>query len=181
MPGSTRSSSLRKSWPGRVNPSHLQPGTRPSGRRRMIASKPISEAQRPRAITVVAGFLFLAAAISLLTGVSLLFPDPRWNNLWDLNQAANAAFRRMGAMPGILLPALGVVAGSAGIGMIRGKQWACWIAVSLFAINGLGDAFSLMVTRNLAKGGFRRSDCGRLLILAVPASGAAVFRPARSQ
>lgn len=81
-----------------------------------------------------------------------MFPDPRWNNLWDLNQAANAAFVRLGAMPGILLLALGVVAGSAGIGMIRGKQWAWWIAVSLFAIHGLGDAFSLMVTRNLAKG-----------------------------
>jgi hypothetical protein len=129
----------------------------------------------------VAGILFLAAAISLLTGVSLLFPDPRWNNLWNLNQAANAAFVRLGAMPGIVLLALGVVAGSAGIGMIREKQWAWWIAVSLFAIHGLGDAFSLMVTRNLAKGVSGVLIAGAFLFWLSQPAVRRYFRPARSQ
>jgi hypothetical protein len=55
-------------------------------------------------------------------------------------------------MAGILLLALSGIAASTALGLIRRKSWAWWIAVFLFAINGLGDAVSILVTRDLIRG-----------------------------
>ena len=109
--------------------------------------------RRPGPVVVVAAFLFLAATIALLTGVALLFPNPIWRMLWDLNRPAYVAFEKAGRISGTLLLALGVATGFAGRSLIECKKWAWWFAISLFAINGLGDLVTLFLTRNLLKGG----------------------------
>jgi hypothetical protein len=109
--------------------------------------------RRPGPVVVVTTFIFFAAAVALLTGVSLLFPNPIWSRLWDLNRPAYIAFERFGRTAGIPLLALGVVTGIAGTCLIKGKKWAWWFAISLFAINGLGDLVALLLTRDLVKGG----------------------------
>ena len=107
---------------------------------------------RPKAVIVVSSFLFLATAISLLTGTALVFPGPRWNSLWDLNRTAYIAFAKLGILAGILLLVLGVVTASAATGLLLRRRWAWWIATSIFAINGLGDALTLVMKRDLTKG-----------------------------
>jgi hypothetical protein len=52
---------------------------------------------------VVAIFLFVAAVVALVTAASLLFPNPFWNRMWDLNRPAYLVFERLGRLPGVLL------------------------------------------------------------------------------
>ncbi len=107
---------------------------------------------RPATVTVVAVFLFLAAAVAVVTGFSLLFPSPFWNRLWDLNRPAYEAFVKLKTVSGALLAALGVGSGFAGAGLLRRRRSAWWFAVVLFTINGLGDLVALFFTRDLIRG-----------------------------
>jgi hypothetical protein len=109
----------------------------------------------PVAVRTVAIFSFLATAISFLTGSSLLFPQVAWHRLWEWNRPAYefVAEAHLQTMAGVLLLALGIVAAMAGWGLLRGKQWAWWIAVAVFAANGLGDLLTIVVQRDWVKGG----------------------------
>lgn len=109
--------------------------------------------RRPRTVAVVATFLFFSAAFALVTAVSLLFPDPLWNRMWDLNRPAYMAFETLGKIPGVLLLALGITAGLAGAGLLRRKKWAWWIALAIFTISGLRDVVTLVLARDLVRGG----------------------------
>jgi hypothetical protein len=101
---------------------------------------------RPKAVTVVAAFLFIATAIALVVGESLLFPNRLLDRLWELNKPAAAAFRSMGRIAGVPLVLLGVGTFAAALGLLRRRRWAWWFAVILFAINGIGDLVSLVAT-----------------------------------
>jgi hypothetical protein len=107
----------------------------------------------PKTVPIVAAFLFLATAIALLVSVSLLFPNPLLDRLWELNKPGAAAFRAMGRISGVLLLALGIGTAAAGRGLLRGRRWAWWLAVALFAINGCGDVAGLVVTRDWLRSG----------------------------
>jgi hypothetical protein len=101
---------------------------------------------RPKAVSVVAAFLFFAAAIAFVVGESLLFPNPLLDRLWELNKPAAAVFRSWGRIAGVPLLLLGVGTFAAGVGLVRGKVWAWWFAVILFVVDGIGDVVSLIVT-----------------------------------
>ena len=111
----------------------------------------IGMTRRPKTIPIVAAFLFLATAIAVLTGTSLLFPNPLLDRLWELNQPAAAGFRALGRVAGVLLLGLGVGTAAAAIGLLQCKKWAWWFAMILFAINGCGDVVSLYVTGDLVR------------------------------
>ena len=78
---------------------------------------------------------------------SILEPDV------DLNKPAYLAFEKLGKMPGVLMLALGITTGLAGAGLLRRKKWAWWIASAIFAINGLADVVTLLLTQNVMRGG----------------------------
>jgi hypothetical protein len=109
----------------------------------------------PAPVRTVAIVLFLATMMAFLTGSSLLFPNLGWHRLWELNRPAYAFLsqNRLQSIAGALLLALGIVTATAGAGLLRGKRWAWWIAVGVFAINGLGDLLTLVVRRDMVKGG----------------------------
>jgi hypothetical protein len=109
----------------------------------------------PVAVRTIAAVLFLACAISFLTGTSLLFPQVGWHRLWELNRPAYAFLSRGDLEPiaGMLLLALGMVTAIAAWGLLRGRRWAWWIAVSVFAVNGLGDLVTLAVRGDVVRGG----------------------------
>jgi hypothetical protein len=111
-----------------------------------------TNAPRSTTLTIVAVFLLLAAIIAFVTGISLLFPNPVWNSLWDLNRPAYIAFERFGRLSAILLLVVCAAAGAAAAGLLRRRRWAWRIAVAIFAINGLGDLASLLLMRDLLKG-----------------------------
>jgi len=123
---------------------------------------------RPRTVAIVAAFLFAATAIAIVVSVSLLFPGPLLDRLWQLNRPAQAVFRAMGRLSGILLLALAAATFPCALALLRGRKWAWWFAAALFAIDAAGDAVSLVVT-----GDWLRSASGLLV------SGAFLYSLAR--
>lgn len=110
--------------------------------------------RRPEIATpVVATFLLLASVVAFVTGWSLLFPNPRWNAMWDLNRSAYITFEKTGRASGALLMTLALATACAGVGLFRRKRWAWWIAITLFLMNGLGDIIALMAKRDLIRSG----------------------------
>jgi hypothetical protein len=97
---------------------------------------------------IVAGFLFVAAALAAVVGTSLLFPSRVLERLWEINPAAAPAFHAYGRISGLLLLALGLATFTAARSLLYGKRWAWWFAVALFAVNGLGDVVSFLATRD---------------------------------
>ena len=118
-------------------------------------------AARPRAVTVVSVFLFIATGIAFVVGVSSLFPTPVMDWLWKVNRPAEGAFRAMGRGSGVLLLLLGFGTFAAAKGLLQRKRWAWWFAVVLFGVNGIGDVVSFIVTGN-----WLRSASGVLIALA---------------
>jgi lysylphosphatidylglycerol synthetase-like protein (DUF2156 family) len=110
--------------------------------------------QRPKAVPIVAAFLFVAAAIAAVVGTSLIFPNRFLERLWELNRPASAVFHAVGRLAGVLLLALGVGTATAATGLLRRRKWAWWFAVLLFVIDGCGDVVALFITGDLFKGAF---------------------------
>jgi lysylphosphatidylglycerol synthetase-like protein (DUF2156 family) len=106
---------------------------------------------RPKAIPVVAAFLFAATAIAAIVGVSLLFPNALLDQLWELNRPGEALFRALGRISGVFLLALGAGMCAAGVGLLRRKTWAWWFAIVLFTLECGGNVVSFFVTGDAAK------------------------------
>ncbi len=98
-------------------------------------------------MSIVAAFLFAATAIAAVVGASLLFPGTIMDQIWELNRPAYAAFHVLGKASGALMLLLGIATAFAGTGLLRRAKWAWWIAIILFAVNGLGDAVTLLTSR----------------------------------
>jgi len=110
-------------------------------------------AERPKAVVIVAAFLFAATLIATFVGFSLLVPNPLMDRMWTLNPAAESTFRAWDGWAGVFLIALGIATLAAAIGLLKRKKWAWWFAIALFAINGAGDVFGFFVTRDLLRSG----------------------------
>src|SRR5271170_1370196 len=108
---------------------------------------------RPRAVLAIAATLSLATVVATVTGLSLLFPGPVWERMWALNRPAYVAFARFGMLSGATLLGLAAVAGATAMGLLRRRRWAWLAAISLFAVNGLGDVITLVSTHDLARSG----------------------------
>jgi hypothetical protein len=59
---------------------------------------------------------------------------------------------------------LAVGTAGAAVGLLRGRKWAWWFAVVLFAINGCGDLVSLFWTKEMLKSGSGVLIAGAFLI-----------------
>ncbi|HEY1335940.1 MAG TPA: hypothetical protein VGF59_00455 [Bryobacteraceae bacterium] len=101
---------------------------------------------RPGAVTVVAAFLFFATAMAAIVGLSLWFPNRLMDEMWKLNEPAAPLFQRAPRIFGSLLLLLSAGTAAAAIGLLRGRKWAWWFAVLLFALNGCGDLVSFILT-----------------------------------
>jgi hypothetical protein len=101
--------------------------------------------RRPLFVSVVAAFLFLAAVIAAMVGISLLHPNRLLEWLWQLNPRGAALFRSVGPMSGVFLLALGCGTLAAGFAFLRGHCWAWRFAVALFAVNATGDVVSYLL------------------------------------
>lgn len=87
--------------------------------------------------------LLMAAAVD----AALLFPGTTADRLWSLNPAAEPWFNAHRALGMTLVLIAGATAGLAGVGLWRGRRWGWWLAVVVFAVNGLGDAGRLLTGR----------------------------------
>src|SRR5512146_1682448 len=103
-------------------------------------------ARRPVAVVVIAYFLFLAMAIAMFVGGSILFPNALMDRMWEWNKPGRALFRTIGKPAGAFLLALAVGTCAAGVGLLKRQRWAWWFAVVLFVVDASGDAISVLVT-----------------------------------
>lgn len=94
---------------------------------------------RPKAVSIVSVFLFLATGIAVIVASSLLFPNQLTDYLWKLNEPAEATFRSIGRVSGVPLLLLAVGTFSAAKGLLGRKVWAWWFAF----------VFSLLMYRRL--------------------------------
>jgi hypothetical protein len=108
---------------------------------------------KPISVAFVAAFLWIAAAISLVVGVALLVPGTLLDRMWVYNPPAHTAFQAVGKPLGAGFLMLGLVAGTTAWGIAHGRRWAWWLAILIFVINGIGDMFGLLATRDLLKSG----------------------------
>ncbi len=112
----------------------------------------IRDHQRSAGLTVVTIFLVFATMMAAFIGTLLLFPGKVIESLWRFNPEARAAFQSMGRLSSLLLFAVGTIAGSATVGILKRRKWGWWLAVLLFSVNALGDLVSLVVMGRILQG-----------------------------
>jgi hypothetical protein len=108
---------------------------------------------KPIPVALVAAFLWIAMLVSLVVGVALLFPGTFLDRIWVYNRPAHAAFQTIGKTSGVGFLVLGLVVGAAAGGLSCGRRWAWWLAILIFALNGIGDLVGLLATRDLLRSG----------------------------
>ena len=100
---------------------------------------------RPIGITALSLFFLFGAGASFVSFISLLFPGSFLEPIWRLNPHARAGLGGMGVWAVILMGAVCVGCALAAVGLWRGARWGCWLAVSLLAINLLGDILNVFL------------------------------------
>jgi hypothetical protein len=119
---------------------------------------------RPRTVAIVACFLFAASAIAAVVGTAILFPGPLLDRMWEWNRPGAEVFRKVGTISGVFLWALSVGVFAAARGLLRGRKWAWWFAIALFAVDGMGDLVSFAVTHDALRTVFGVTVSGAFLI-----------------
>lgn len=134
---------------------------------------------RPLSISVIASFLLVATLIAAVVGTSLLFPGTFLDRIWELNKKAYAGFQALGRPSGLLLLLVGACTAYAGRGLLKGQNGARWVAIVLFAVNGLGDVVSLLRTAERFKSAAGALIAATFLICLLRPSVSAFFRSQR--
>jgi uncharacterized membrane protein (DUF2068 family) len=121
---------------------------------------------RPKTVSIIAAFLFVATVIACVVGLSLLFPNRLLDSLWKLNPAGAIFFRSIGPVSGVFLLALGSAMFCAARGLLRGRRWAWWFAAVLFTVETCSNFVTYFVVHDALRSitGFVIS-CGFLCFL----------------
>jgi hypothetical protein len=109
--------------------------------------------RKPVCVTVVAAFLWMATLIAAFLAITLLIPGTPADEVWHLNPTAYQQFKVFGRASGAFLLAVGATAATVAAGLVRGQKWAWWLALSIFALNGMGDIAGFVITRDLVRSG----------------------------
>jgi hypothetical protein len=104
--------------------------------------------KRPSAVILIAVLEFLAAAIACAVSFSLFVSGTWLDRMWDLNAPAHDALAAQAKPVAALLLLIGALAVTAGVGLLTRRVWAWLLSLAIFAINALGDAVSLAITRD---------------------------------
>lgn len=105
----------------------------------------IKSETRPTGITALSIFFIFGAVMSFISFVSLLFPGSFLEPMWRLNPRAREGFASIGAWAVVLMFVVSVACALAAVGLWRGARWGYWLAVSLLAINMLGDIANVVM------------------------------------
>jgi hypothetical protein len=120
-------------------------------------------------LSTLAVFAFFAALVAILTAIALVFPGPFWTPMWNLNPEAFQTFHRLGRIAELLLFVLACASSVTGVGLLRRRRWAWWLAFLGMAANGIGDLLSMVLTHQLVRfGSGVLVAAGFILLLALP-------------
>jgi uncharacterized membrane protein (DUF2068 family) len=101
--------------------------------------------QRPFFITLLSIFFALGATISLVAGVSLLFPSSFLEPMWQLNTRAQFALAGIRFWGVLLLVFVSICCAIAAIGLWRRQRWGRGVAIGLIGINLLADIINFVL------------------------------------
>jgi hypothetical protein len=104
-------------------------------------------------LSTLAVFAFFAAFVAILTAIALVFPGPFWTPMWNLNPEACQSFHHLGPLAILLLLVLASISAVTGVGLLRRRRWAWWLALLGMAANGIGDLLSMVLTHQLVRFG----------------------------
>lgn len=96
-------------------------------------------------IKLLSAFFAFGAIMCTLTIVLLLFPGTSLDSLWRFNPYAHAAFSSIGPAALLLMLVVGTGCGSAAVGLWRKSLWGIWVALTILALNIVGDLFNALV------------------------------------
>lgn len=88
---------------------------------------------RPLGILIIAIMFLLGALLTLLTGISIIFPGTPLDMLSKLNTTFPPSF----SYTGYFLFIIGLILLSAGWGLLKGHKWAWWITIIIFVVGGI--------------------------------------------
>jgi len=91
-------------------------------------------------------FFLFGAAMSGLTFLMLLFPGSPLDALWRLNPRAHQGLGALGRPTSVLMAATSLACLTAAVGLWHCVRWGLWTAVTILAINIVGDAGNTVVT-----------------------------------
>ena len=120
---------------------------------------------RPPSVTVITAFLFLASFIAAVVGFEILFPTPLLDRMWEWNPQGARVFHTVGVISGVFLWALSVAVFCAARGLLRGRRWAWWFAIALFAVDGAGDMIAYPFTHDTVRMVFGAAVSSAFLIV----------------
>jgi hypothetical protein len=101
--------------------------------------------KRPVAVLIVGIFALAGTAVAIFTGISIVWPGTFLDAMWNLNRSAQQQFAVLGKLAGYLLLAIAPIIATTGYGVLKGFKWAWWMAVTIFAVNGAGDAINIFI------------------------------------
>ncbi len=97
---------------------------------------------------IILGFFFLTAMlICLVAAITLLAPGSPVDGVWSIKPVEYQQLLALAPWSGVGFVALSVAMAFASLGTFTGSRWGWWLAVAIFAINGLGDAAQVLFGR----------------------------------
>jgi hypothetical protein len=98
-----------------------------------------STIKRPLGVTLLAWFFGFGTLASALAVLTLLFPGGPLELVWRINPRGHEAFIKLGGWAFVLLVPVGFACAATAYGLFRGARWGHRLAISLLAINLVGD------------------------------------------
>jgi hypothetical protein len=123
----------------------------------------VLQTKAPNGIIAVGIFLFFAAIMASLAGTTLIWRGTTLDRLWSLNPRAHKELAPHGRAAGIPFVFLGVTLAVAGVGWFKRRLWGWRLAVSISAVQVLGDLVNVFVG-DLVRGGVGLIIAGVLLM-----------------
>ena len=87
--------------------------------------------------------------MSLLAALALLLPRSALEAIWRLNPQAHAGLASLGAWAIALMLLVSLACGLAAVGLWSGASWGRAVALTVLAVNLLGDAGNALVRGDL--------------------------------
>ena len=118
-------------------------------------------------IKLLAAFFAFGATMCSLTIVLLLFPGTALDAAWNLNPSAHVNFRSIQPWAVPLMFLVGTACAFAATGLWRERRWGTRLAMTILAINILGDVFNVLALHDYRA------------LIGLPIGGALIFYLAR--
>jgi hypothetical protein len=116
----------------------------------------------PRGALLFAIFFAVSTVILVSVGLALLLPGTVMETVWRAYPARRALLMPYREWLGPVFLGLAAVMAAASIGCFRQRRWGWWLAVAIFAVNGLGDAGQLLLG-HFVEGGIGVAVAGLIL------------------